>query len=112
MMQDAAAVAAAERIKAQAGARVHRLGQPEELKEDAMPKPKAEPAKKPADEPQPVAKKRKYVRRAPAAGEGAARFGVFDDGSVKISLPGCAGTLGPEEAREFVGFLKRIGVKV
>lgn len=38
-------------------------------------------------------------------------FGVFDDGSVTLALPKCTGNLGPEEVRQFLDFLKRIGVK-
>lgn len=73
MLTDPAAVAAAERIRAQAGARVHRLGEPDELTEDAMPKgqydrtkaakkpaepktePEAPPAKKPGRKPRAMA---------------------------------------------------------
>lgn len=155
----AAIVAAAERIRAQAAAiRAHRLGEPDELKEEAMPrgvydrkKPAAAAAAaepKPEAETKPARKKpgRKAAPKAAAAlkpeakpkkgGKGRtikirlpipykfnpalnaastpeaprARFGVFDDGSVKICLPGCVGILEPEQAREFIGFLKRIGV--
>ncbi len=114
-MHDSAAIAAAERIRAQAGARVHRLGSPEELTEEAaMPrgvynrekkldtvtaKPPAEPAKK---------RGRKPGSKAAAV----PRFGVFDDGSISIILPKFSGNLSAEEARQFVAFLGKIGVKV
>lgn len=141
MLTDTAAIAAAERLKAQAGARVHRLGQPEELTEDSMPRgvydrsesakairsvgreikkkiansdlaspPKASPG---------TTKKRgrkpgvKYAKKAKLVMEHVSgpKFGVFDDGSVTLNLPGCKGTIVPQEAREFLSFLAKIGVK-
>lgn len=39
------------------------------------------------------------------------RFGVFDDGSVTLKLPDCKGQIAPQEAREFLSFLAKIGVK-
>lgn len=129
---DPAAVAAAERIRAQAGARVHRLGEPDELTEEAMPRgvyDRTKKASKPA-EPNPDAEakpaKKKPGRKAKAKPEKAARkpraklvtehvagprFGVFDDGSVTLNLPECKGQIAPVEAREFLGFLAKIGVK-
>ena len=148
-MQDAAAVAAAERIKAQAGARVHRLGQPEELKEDAMPrkpgtepnivkvkvpvsmdpdypKNRGRPPKSKGDGyPPDVQKAVDEMLKAPpsigtdpralvkkATPRSLPRFGVFDDGSISINLPGCKGRIASDEAREFVAFLGKIGVRV
>lgn len=128
MLTDNAAIAAAERIRSKAGARVHRLGEPDELKEETMPKkastePKPEApaipkkrgrpakAKAPADIP-PVSnavRTRKY--RIAETNPKAPRFGVFDDGSVTLALPGCKGQMVPQEAREFVAFLAKIGVK-
>lgn len=102
-----AAIAAAERLKAQAGARVHRLGEPDELTEDSMPrKSSAEPT---ADAPKKRGRK-PGQKSAPRPANGP-RFGVFDDGSVTLELPGCKGHLVPQEAREFVAFLAKIGVK-
>lgn len=127
MLTDAAAIAAAERIKAQAGARVHRLGEPDELTEDTMPRkastePKPETpatkkrgrpakAKAPPDLP-PVSnavRTRKY--RIAETNPKGPRFGVFDDGSVTLALPGCKGQMVPEEARDLVAFLAKLGVK-
>ena len=39
------------------------------------------------------------------------RFGVFEDGTVELRLASCAGIIAPTEAREFLAFLKRIGVE-
>lgn len=109
-----AAIAAAERLKAQAGARVHRLCEPDELQEDSMPR-------KSSTEPKPEApaipKKRGRPAKAKAEGakprkSAAPRFGVFDDGSVMIELPHCAGQMNPAEVQQFTGFLKRIGVEL
>ena len=120
-----AAIEAASRIRSQAGARVHRLGEPDELTQEAtMPtgiyprKKKAEsspteptegaakPAKaKPGRKPKAKAAKL-VMEHVPGP-----RFGVFDDGSVTLNLPGCKGTIVPQEAREFLGFLAKIGVK-
>lgn len=106
MLTDTAAIAAAERLKAQAGARVHRLGEPDELQEDSMPrKSSTEPKTEPAPEP------KKRGRKPGQRAQNGPRFGVFDDGSVTLELPGCKGHLVPQEAREFVAFLAKIGVK-
>lgn len=118
--ESSAAIAAAERIRAQAGARVHRLGEPDELTEEAMPRGVYD-RKKPADKPaksEPKADAPPKAKRVRKPGAKIAmehvpgpRFGVFDDGSVTLSLPGCKGQLVPQEAREFVAFLAKIGVK-
>lgn len=110
MMTDSAAIAAAERLKANAAARVHRLGEPDELTEDIMPRraitePPAEAPKKRGRKPGV-----KYAKKTSAPAS-CPRFGVFDDGSVTLALPGCKGSMSPDETREFVGFLKRIGVQ-
>lgn len=47
-------------------------------------------------------------RKASATGP---RFGVFEDGSVEIRLASCAGIIAPDDARELVAFMGRIGVK-
>lgn len=114
MLIDPAAVAAAERIRAQTGARVHRLGHPDELQEDAMPKKAStEPKADPAPAPKKRGRKPRDPNAAPAARKSKVpRFGVFDDGSVMIELPNCAGQMNPDEVAEFTGFLKRIGVKL
>lgn len=113
MMTDAAAIAAAERLRASAGARVHRLGEPDELMEEAMPR-KASTEPKPDADPTPKKRGRrpgvKYAKKAAPPTSGP-RFGVFDDGSVTLNLAGCKGQLVPQEAREFVSFLAKIGVK-
>lgn len=113
MLTDSAAIAAAERLKATAGARVHRLGEPDEITEDAMPR-KASTESKPAPAEAPKKRGRKpgvkYAKKASAPASGP-KFGVFDDGSVTLALPGCKGHLIPQEAREFVAFLAKIGVK-
>lgn len=106
------AVEAAHRIRAQTGARVHRLGEPDEITEDAMPR-KASTEPKVEASPGPKKRGRKpgstsAKKAAPTTGP---RFGVFDDGSVTLNLPGCKGQMIPQEAREFVGFLAKIGVK-
>lgn len=111
---DAAAIAAAYRIREKAGARVHRLGEPEELKEDIMPK-------KASTEPTivkvkvPVSTGPKKRGRKPgvkyATKAAGPRFGVFDDGSVTVNLAACKGQIAPDEAREFLAFLAKIGVK-
>jgi hypothetical protein len=107
---DSAAIAAAERLKAYAGARVHRLGEPDELQEEGMPRAKKEA---PAE----TKPKRTYTKRADAPkaaprSNGKPRFGVFDDGSVTIILPEFKGSMSPEEARQFITFLGKIGIKV
>lgn len=113
MMTDSAAIAAAERLKANASARVHRLGEPDELTEDTMPrKASTEPKPEPAEAPKKRGRKPgvKYSKKASAPASGP-KFGVFDNGSVTLALPGCKGSMSPSEAREFLGFLKRIGVQ-
>lgn len=113
-----AALEAASRMRTQMAPRTHRLGEPEEIQEDTMPtgqyvrKPKASAT--PAAEPEAKAEPRKRGRKAkvkPQAASQPARFGVFDDGSVTLNLPACKGQLVPQEAREFLAFLARIGVK-
>lgn len=114
--KSSAAIAAAERIRARAGARVHRLGEPDELKEEAMPKKPTEPAPylrklakmDPLPKHPPGESPKKRGRKPRSDGP---KFGVFDDGSVTLSLPGCKGQMVPQEAREFVAFLAKIGVK-
>lgn len=101
------AIAAAERIRARAPVRAHRLGQPDELQEDSMPRkastePTAEGPKK---------RGRKPGQKAAPRPANGPRFGVFDDGSVTLNLAGCKGQLVPQEAREFLSFLAKIGVK-
>lgn len=119
MLEPTAAIAAAERIRSRVGARVHRLGQPDEITEDAMPRkastePKVVKVTKITD---PIGGPKKRGRKpgstnakkaAPTTGP---RFGVFDDGSVALNLPSCKGQMIPQEAREFIGFLAKIGVK-
>ena len=51
------------------------------------------------------------MAKAKAMATNGARFGVFDDGTIEFRLPTCAGVIQPDEAREFLGFLKRIGVE-
>ncbi len=120
---DQAAIAAAARIREKAGARVHRLGEDEETEQEApMPTGVYERKRKaqatPAAESPPTPKKRgrKPGLKAPKAqrpqGSAIPRFGVFDDGSVSIIVPKFSGTLTAEEAAQFVGFLRKIGVKV
>ena len=119
LAQNVAAIEAASRIRSQAGARVHRLGEPDELTEEAMPRGIYE-RKKPAEpEVKAEAPAKKKPGRKPRAKAAklvmehvpGPRFGVFDDGSVTLNLPGCKGTIVPQEAREFLGFLAKIGVK-
>lgn len=60
---------------------------------------------------EPAMKTRRKVQRKaaiPAANRSGARFGVFDDGSVEVRLPACAGTLAPDEATAFLDFIKRL----
>ena len=121
---DEAAIAAAQRIREKAGARVHRLGEPDELTEEAMPKgvyerKKAEAPTTITDKaPAPTKKKPgrrpgvKAAKTPTKRSNGKPRFGVFDDGSITIILPQFKGSMSPEEARQFVGFLGKIGVKV
>ena len=71
----------------------------------AVGKPEAKAAK---------AKKPAAKAKAPAAPKARAtgpRFGVFEDGTVELRLASCAGIIAPTEAREFLAFLKRIGVE-
>lgn len=113
MLEPTAAIAAAERIRSRVGARVHRLGQPDEITEDAMPR-KASTEQKPEPKPEPKKRGRKpgsTNAKKPARAVGPT-FGVFDDGSVTLALPDCKGKMNPEEVAAFTGFLKRIGVKV
>lgn len=42
---------------------------------------------------------------------GAARFGVFSDGSVQVDAASCKGILKPDEAKTLVAFIQRLGVK-
>lgn len=69
MLNDHAAIEAAERIRAQAGARVHRLGEPDELTEEAMPRghyERKKTAAKPAETtPEPEAPAKKKPGRKP-----------------------------------------------
>lgn len=60
-------------------------------------------------------KKRKYTRRAwskpGSLGRSRGkepRFGVFDDGSVAITVPSCQGKLTGQEARDLVEFIGRL----
>ena len=111
LAQNVAAIEAASRIRSQAGARVHRLGERDELTEDSMPrKASTEPKAEPTEAPKKRGRKPGVTYAKPAATNGP-RFGVFDDGSVTLNLPGCKGTIVPQEAREFLGFLAKIGVK-
>lgn len=113
VMPDAAAIEAAERIRSRAAAiRAHRLGQPDELTEDIMPK-KASTEPKAEAKPQPKKRGRKpgtTIAKKPAKSAGP-RFGVFDDGAVELRLPKCSGSLEATEARELVEFLGKLGVK-
>lgn len=92
-----AAVAAAERLKAQAGARVHRLGQPDELHEETtMPtgiyprKPKAEkpaettPEAAPAKKRGPKPKADKPAAKTAKPAIGAPIFSVDSTGAILI----------------------------
>lgn len=111
MLEPTAAIAAAERIRSRVGSRVHRLGQPDEITEDAMPrKASTEPKVEAATAPRKRGRKPGSTNAKKPAPTGA-RFGVFDDGSVTLNLPSCKGQMIPQEAREFVGFLAKIGVK-
>lgn len=82
-------------------------------------KPKATPAAKP-EAPAKVRKPRAKAKakaepkvRAKAAQKATTgpRFGVFEDGTVELRLASCTGIIAPTEAREFLAFLKRIGVE-
>ena len=53
-------------------------------------------------------RKAKAMNGSPASGP---RFGVFEDGTIELKLPGCSGTIAAEDARGLVGFLRRIGVE-
>ena len=119
-MPDAAAIEAAERIRSRAAAiRAHRLGQPDELTEDIMPKKASTEAKvlKVTKITDPIVEPKKRGRKPgttiakkPAKSAGP-RFGVFDDGAVELRLPKCSGSLEATEARELVEFLGKLGVK-
>jgi hypothetical protein len=72
----------------------------------------AAPAKRLATKPR---KKRKPARpkparrAAPRKSAEEPRFGVFDDGCVMISAPGCKGRLSPEDSSRLLAFIKRLG---
>lgn len=84
-------------------------GEPKEEMETMPRKPKSviPPA---LDQKPPPPTKRKYTKRAKASAADGPRFGVFEDGTIELALPGCSGTIGAEDARALVGFLRRIGV--
>ncbi len=117
-LTDQAAIAAAARIREKTGARVHRLGEDDETEQEAPMPTGVYERKKKADAVPAVAelvKKRVRKSRAkapPTQGAAIPRFGVFDDGSVSIIVPKFSGTLTADEAAQFVGFLRKIGVKV
>lgn len=48
------------------------------------------------------------IRAVAQAPNGKARFGIFDDGSVQIDLPGCKGTMTREEAGVLLGFIQHV----
>ena len=118
---DPAVIEAAQRMRERATIRAHRLGHPDELKEDAMPKkastePKVVKVTKITD---PIVEPKKrgrkpgvtYAKKPAAIPSTGPRFGVFDDGSVTLNLPACKGQIAPTEARQFLDFLGKIGVK-
>lgn len=117
---------AAARIRASAPVRAHRIGKPDEylpptIQENPMPrgvydrtKAAAKPKEKPeASSPPPGAEKPAKVGRKPRAAKAptSARFGVFDDGTIELRLPGCTGLVGTEDARALVKFLRQIGIE-
>lgn len=94
-----------------------------EPEENPVPRTKSKPEAKPEKAAAPAAKekpqKRKYTRRnvkrkpgpkpgrkpAPKASSREPRFGVFDDGSVRINLPRCKGDIAPGDARDLLAFM-------
>lgn len=70
----------------------------------------AEPAKgtTPAATTPSPRKARRGGRNAAPAPSVVRRFGVFDDGSVEVELPGCKGSMSGEEASELVAFIQRL----
>jgi hypothetical protein len=57
-----------------------------------------EPLKRKKPGPKPGAKRKARAIAVP-------RFGVFEDGSVQVNLPGCTGMLAPDEAQALVAFI-------
>lgn len=81
-------------------------GETHEDEEEPMPrKAKAKPT---ATEEEP--KKRAYRKRSKAFAPSTSgrRFGVWDDGTVEVALPKCAGTIAPTDAAELVDFINRL----
>lgn len=79
-------------------------------------KPKATPAAKPeapakARKPRAKAKVKAAPKARATKATTSPRFGVFEDGTVELRLASCTGIIAPTEAREFLAFLKRIGVE-
>ena len=69
-------------------------------------KPAAKPAKvkgRPAT--------KQAAPNAPQKPAGGPRFGIFEDGSIELRVPGCTGRIRPADARDLVTFMARIGVK-
>lgn len=71
-------------------------------------KPEARPAK--ARTKRPEGKGPRVTRKSRQRPADGARFGVFEDGTIRLNLPSCTGIVGPDDARDLVGFLKRIGI--
>ena len=71
-------------------------------------KPEAKPARPRAK--QPEGKGLRVTRKSRQKPADGARFGVFEDGSIHLKLPTCTGVVGTDDARDLVGFLKRIGI--
>lgn len=67
-------------------------------------------ARKPRAKVKPKAEPKVRAKAAAKATSGP-RFSVFEDGAVELRLASCTGIIAPSEAREFLGFLKRIGVE-
>lgn len=77
--------------------------------------PRKKRAAKPVDKPvKPDAEAQRKATVTKAAkpkpnGNANRRFGVWDDGTVELSLPKCAGTIAAEDARQLVDFIARLG---
>ncbi|MBL0142638.1 MAG: hypothetical protein IPP91_11195 [Betaproteobacteria bacterium] len=80
----------------------------------AVEKQEAVKAKKPAAKVRKTtraARATKATRKSPLKPASAPRFGVFDDGTIELRLPGCTGTIGTDDAKELVGFMRLIGIE-
>lgn len=127
---DPAVIEAAQRIREKATIRAHRLGHPDELKEESMPRSiyeRKKVAEKPAaTEPKSDAPSKKKPGRKPKAkpevkatkaGKAAPRktgpqaiFAVDSTGAIAIRRGDFGMELSPGEAQQFVGFLRKIGI--